>query len=83
MGAFAWASELKPSEQSGVLCDNKIDTIVFTAGHPNSSVQDATTSCDAVIVAVDNDVFRKLCADNGHCVMASIAGGMYEAPRAP
>ncbi len=43
MGAFAWVSELKPSEQSGVLYDNKIDTIVFTVGHPNSSVQDATT----------------------------------------
>ena len=32
---FALASELKSSEQSKALCDNKIDAMVFTVGHPS------------------------------------------------
>jgi len=42
MGALGWtkddfklASELKSAEQSKALCDNKIDAMVFTVGHPS------------------------------------------------
>ena len=35
MSDFALASELKSSEQSMALCDNKIDAMVFTVGHPS------------------------------------------------
>ncbi|MBC7134927.1 MAG: TAXI family TRAP transporter solute-binding subunit, partial [Oceanibaculum nanhaiense] len=42
---FSLASELKPAEQSQALCDNKVDAIVYTVGHPNGSIQEATTSC--------------------------------------
>ncbi|GIT08560.1 MAG: hypothetical protein CM1200mP30_21900 [Pseudomonadota bacterium] len=34
MSNFSLASELKSSEQSKALCDNKIDAMVFTVGHP-------------------------------------------------
>lgn len=78
MSDFALASELKSSEQAAALCDNKIDAIVFTAGHPNGSIQEATTSCDAIIVTVDNDVIRKLVADNAYYAMATVPGGMYK-----
>ena len=40
---FALASELKSSEQSKALCDNKIDAMVFTVGHPSGSIKEATT----------------------------------------
>ena len=49
---FALASELKSSEQSKALCDNKIDAMVFTVGHPSGSIKEATTSCDSVLVKV-------------------------------
>ncbi|MBT3700317.1 MAG: TAXI family TRAP transporter solute-binding subunit [Alphaproteobacteria bacterium] len=78
MSDFALASELKSSEQSAALCDNKIDAMVFTVGHPNGSIKEATTSCDAVIVNVDNAVIQKLAADNGYYAMATIPGGMYK-----
>lgn len=78
MDDFALASELKSSEQAAALCDNKIDAIVFTVGHPNGSIQEATTSCDAVMVTVDNPVIRKLVADNDYYAMAKIPGGMYK-----
>ncbi|MCG8490034.1 MAG: TAXI family TRAP transporter solute-binding subunit [Sneathiellales bacterium] len=78
MGDFALASELKSSEQSAALCDNKIDAIVFTVGHPNGSIKEATTSCEANLVNVDNDVIRKLASDNDYYAMATIPGGMYK-----
>ena len=78
MSDFALASELKSSEQSAALCDNKVDAMVFTVGHPNGSIKEATTSCDALIVNVDNSVVRKLAADNGYYAMATIPGGMYK-----
>ena len=74
---FALASELKSSEQSQALCDNKIDAMVFTVGHPNGSIKEATTSCDALIIPVDGPVIEKLAGDNDYYAMAMIPGGMY------
>ena len=74
---FALASELKSSEQSQALCDNKIDAMVFTVGHPNGSIKEATTSCDAIIIPVEGPVIEKLAADNDYYAMAVIPGGMY------
>jgi TRAP transporter TAXI family solute receptor len=74
---FALASELKSAEQSQALCDNKIDAMVFTVGHPNGSIKEATTSCDAIVVPVEGPVIEKLAADNDYYAMATIPGGMY------
>jgi TRAP transporter TAXI family solute receptor len=77
MGDFALASELKSSEQAAALCDNKVDAIVFTVGHPNGSIKEATTSCESKLVNVDNDAAKGLAADNDFYAMATIPGGMY------
>ncbi len=84
MGALGWskddfklASELKAAEQSSALCDNKIDAMVYTVGHPNGSIKEATTSCDAVVVSVTGKAVEKLVADNDYYRMATIPGGMY------
>ena len=77
MDDFASAQELKSAEQAAALCDNKIDAFVFTVGHPSGSIKEATTSCDTVLVNVDNDAVRKLVADNPYYRMATIPGGMY------
>ena len=60
MDDFKLASELKSAEQSSALCDNKIDAIVFTVGHPSGSIQEATTSCDSVLVNVTGPEIDKL-----------------------
>jgi TRAP transporter TAXI family solute receptor len=49
---FALAAELRPAEQSQALCDNQIDAMVFTVGHPSGTIQEATTACDSVLVNV-------------------------------
>ena len=77
MADFSLASELQPSEQAQALCDNKVDAIVYTVGHPNGSIQEATTSCESVIVAVDGPAIEKLVADNPFYAFATIPGGMY------
>ncbi len=74
---FKLASELKSSEQSKALCDNKIDAIVFTVGHPSGSIKEATTSCDSVMVTVDGPAVDKLVNDNDYYRTATIPGGMY------
>jgi len=74
---FALASELKSSEQSKALCDNKIDAMIFTVGHPSGSIKEATTSCDSVIVEVSGAAVEKLVKDNSYYRIATIPGGMY------
>ena len=77
MDDYKLASELKPAEQSQALCDNKIDAFVYTVGHPNGSIKEATTSCDAVIVTVDGPAVDKLVEANSYYRVATIPGGMY------
>ncbi len=74
---FKLASELKSSEQSKALCDNKIDAMIFTVGHPSGSIKEATTSCDSVLVNVTGPAIDKLVADNDYYRTATIPGGMY------
>jgi len=76
-GDFALASELKAAEQSKALCDNKIDAMVYTVGHPAGSIKEATTSCDSVLVSVIGPVVDKLVDDNDYYRKATIPGGMY------
>ncbi|WP_369600443.1 TAXI family TRAP transporter solute-binding subunit [Hahella sp. SMD15-11] len=74
---FKLASELKSAEQSKALCDNKVDAIVFTVGHPSGSIKEATTSCDAVLVDVTGPVIDKLVKENAYYRYATIPAGMY------
>ncbi|GAB5470525.1 MAG: TAXI family TRAP transporter solute-binding subunit [Rhodospirillales bacterium] len=77
MDDFSLASELKSAEQSQALCDNKVDAIIFTVGHPNGSIQEATTSCEAKLVPVTGAEIDKLVADNSFYSKAKVPGGMY------
>ena len=75
---FSSVSELKSAEQSAALCDNKIDAIVFTVGHPSGSIKEATATCDTVLVEVSGKVVEKLIADNAYYSEATIPGGIYD-----
>lgn len=77
MDDFALASELQAAEQSQALCDNNIDAMVYTVGHPSGSIQEATTACDSVLVTVANDAVTQLVNDNPYYRTATIPGGMY------
>ena len=76
-GEFAVAAELPPAEQALALCDNNIDAMVYTVGHPSGAIQEATTACDSVLVNVTGPAIDKLVADNPFYRVATIPGGMY------
>lgn len=77
MDKYSLAAELKAAEQSQALCDGNIDAFFYTVGHPSGSIKEATTSCDSVLVNVDNESSRKLVEDNPYYREAIIPGGMY------
>lgn len=74
---FKQATEIKASEQAQALCDNKIDVMIYAAGHPNGAVQEVTTSCDTVIIPVTGPDIDALVKENPYYAQAVIPGGMY------
>jgi len=77
MDKFSLAAELKAAEQSQALCDGNIDAFFYTVGHPSGAIKEATTSCDSVLVNVNNESAKKLIDDNPYYRKAVIPGGMY------
>ncbi len=77
MDDFALASELQAAEQSQALCDNNIDAMIYTVGHPSGSIQEATTACDSVLVEVSGDTIDALVDERPYYRTATIPGGMY------
>ncbi|WP_371225759.1 TAXI family TRAP transporter solute-binding subunit [Roseovarius sp. 2305UL8-3] len=77
VGDFALASELKAAEQSAALCDNQIDAMIYTVGHPSGSIQEASTACDSVLVNVTGEAIDGLIENNSFYRTATIPGGMY------
>lgn len=77
MDSFKLAAELKSSEQSQALCDNKIDAMVFTVGHPSGTIKEATTSCESKLIPVVGAEIDSLANDNSYYSQTSIPGGMY------
>ncbi|PRB82076.1 TAXI family TRAP transporter solute-binding subunit [Pseudomonas sp. MYb185] len=74
---FALASQLSAAEQAAALGDNNIDAMVYVAGHPNGSIQEATTTVDSVIVAVNGQEIDGIIAEQPYYAKAIIPGGMY------
>lgn len=78
MDDFKLASELKGSERSQALCDNKIDAFVYVVGHPNGSIKEATTACDASLINVTGEQIDKIVADNPYYAYSTVPAGMYK-----
>lgn len=75
--SFKLASELKGSERSQALCDNKIDAFIYVVGHPNGSIKEATTSCDAKLVSATGPQIEKIVADHPYYTMTNVPAGTY------
>jgi TRAP transporter TAXI family solute receptor len=77
MDDFEVVSELQAGEQAQALCDNNIDAMVYTVGHPSGAIQEATTACDTVLVNVTEDAVMDLVEETPFYRVATIPGGMY------
>jgi len=80
---FGLVTELNASEQSFALCNNRIQAMVYTVGHPNASVSKAVKLCNAAIATVDGPTIDKLVADNPYYAYTDIPGGLYPGIETP
>ncbi len=74
---FKQAAELKATEQAQALCDNKIDVMIYAAGHPNGAIQEVTTTCESVIIPIDGPDIDQLLKKYPYYSYTIIPGGMY------
>lgn len=79
---FAVASELKGSEMAQALCDDKIDAMIYTIGHPAAAVTEVTNTCGVDFVDVKGEAIDGLIADNPFYRTATIPAGMYKGQEA-
>ena len=77
MDDFSLATEYKGSEMAKQICDNNIDAMIYTIGHPAAAIKEATTTCDVKLVSVAGAPIDKLVADNPYYRVATVPGGMY------
>jgi len=78
MDDFALAAELKGAEMAQALCDNKIDVLVYTVGHPAAAITEVTNTCDVEFVDVKGDAINGLISENPFYRTATVPGGMYK-----
>ncbi|AXY42372.1 TAXI family TRAP transporter solute-binding subunit [Halomonas sp. JS92-SW72] len=74
---FSLASQLDAAEQAAALSDNNIDAMVYVVGHPNGSIQEATTTIDARLIPVTGPEIEEIIEANPYYTHAVIPGGMY------
>ena len=84
LGFYGWTTsapehvlEFAPAEQNQALCNDKVDAIIFEAGHPNGLTQEATTDCRARLVRVAGQPIDRLLATRPYYIASIIPGGMY------
>lgn len=75
---LALASELKSSEQSQALCDNKIEAMIFSAGHPVGNIKEATVACDTRFIQLTGPEIDALVERTPYYAKATIPAGMYQ-----
>ncbi|HLZ67288.1 MAG TPA: TAXI family TRAP transporter solute-binding subunit [Aliidongia sp.] len=84
LGYYGWTIsdpervlEFGPAEQNQALCSNRVDAIIFEAGHPNGLTQEATTGCQTRLVRVAGPLVDRLLATHSYYHASVIPGGMY------
>ena len=70
-------SEFKGANLAEALCDGEFEAFVYTIGHPNPTVREATALCDAKLVQVSTPIIEKLHRENPSYVGSVIPGGTY------
>jgi TRAP transporter TAXI family solute receptor len=74
---FAFVSDLAMPDLPRALCNQEIDAAVFIVAHPNLTVEDMISSCNAVLVRVDGPEIERMIAANPYYTPTTIAPGTY------
>lgn len=78
MDTFALASQLDAAEQAAALADNNIDAMVYVVGHPNGSIQEATTTVDARLIPLNDEDIDEIVEEYPYYSQSTIPGGLYK-----
>jgi len=80
---FQLMTELPASQQTMALCHDRVQSMVYTAGHPNPSIAHAIERCDAMLVEVSGPEIDRLVAENPFYTYVSIPAGVYRGVEQP
>ncbi|NYS59981.1 TAXI family TRAP transporter solute-binding subunit [Vreelandella salicampi] len=75
---FALASQLDAAEQAAALADNNVDAMVYVVGHPNGSIQEATTTVDSRLIPMNDEDIDGIVEEYPYYSKSVIAGGLYK-----
>ena len=75
---FSMANELPAWQQSLALCHDRVQAMIYTVGHPNPSIEQATSLCEAKIVEVSGPEIDHLVSQNRFYVHTAVPGGIYQ-----
>jgi TRAP transporter TAXI family solute receptor len=75
---FSLVSELDAAEQAAALSDNNIDAMVYVVGHPNGSIQEATTTVDSHLIPMNDDDIQGIVDEYPYYSTSVIPGGLYK-----
>jgi uncharacterized protein len=74
---FAEARALSSAEQNRAFCASELDAIVYSVGHPNGLIRDATLTCHGMLVAVSGAAIDRMLSEHQEYERATIPGGTY------
>lgn len=75
--SFAQVLELTPRDQIAALCAGQLDAVVYSVGHPNGLIQEATARCNGHIVPVQSERIRTMIERHHECRDMVVPGGLY------
>ncbi len=75
---FKVASELQASEMSEALCSGRLDAFIYTVGHPNTSIGEATTFCDSRLISLPKTLIERFSEKYPFYSAGQIKGGIYK-----
>ncbi|MGC3874570.1 TAXI family TRAP transporter solute-binding subunit [Halomonas sp. GXIMD04776] len=78
MDDYSLASELTAAEMASALADNNIDAMAYVVGHPNGSIQEATTTVDSNLVPINGEAVDELVEKYPYYTKSVIPGGLYK-----
>lgn len=76
-GDFGQLSGMRASLQASALCAGRVDAISFVAANPVPVMQEATFSCRARFISLDQEFARQLIESHPYYVPAAVPGGLY------
>ncbi|MFP4137853.1 MAG: TAXI family TRAP transporter solute-binding subunit [Halomonas sp.] len=75
---FSRAEELEAAEMAAALADNNIDAMAYVVGHPNGSIQEATTTVESNLVPLEGEEVDGLVEEHSYYSKSVVPGGLYE-----